>query len=240
VQRTRRWVIVAASGVAAVLAGIYLLRSASTDTGERLRREAATLAKAHPDTFGDFRPLTAEERRTDAGRRERAGLVAVYPGETILETRPRLRWEGGGGMDRYEVRLYTVDGAELWKESVTESSTLLGMTLKPGEAYVWEVGGRGPLGDDRAQRRFEVAGPEERRVLEAALDIIAGEGPPDLVPLLQAQFAMRNGLYGEAERRAREFLAGAPGDRVGRETLWRVLRQLGSSEASALFPEAGE
>jgi hypothetical protein len=197
------------------------------ETDGRLVAAARDLARVRPELFGDFAPLSRDERLA-ANPVLRAGdLALLYPSGNILETRPTFRWEADPNAGEEEILLRTAGGRTIWRGRGKAPSLPYppeAPELERGARYVWEVG-------DAGRRVFAVASAAEGGAFEAALREIEASAPADLRRLLRAHFALRLEFYGEAEEAARAYVEARPDDPVGRETLAHVLRKLGSSEA---------
>jgi len=242
--RPRRlvWKLAAAALAASVLLllGRAWKQEAPVTTDASLEEATARLRRAHPDVFGDFRPLSATERRSPPSPLLRGGPRLVAPGATVVDPRPSFRWEPLAGVTAWTVTLRTADGTTVWSETAAGSPHPFPpgeRDLPRGSAYLWELRAQGPLGETSEQRGFGVADETALRAFTEAKARIAEASPSALRPLLLAQFAFRRGLYDEAERAVREFLAYSPTDDVGRETAYAILRAQGSSEAAAFEPK---
>ena len=159
------------------------------------------------------------------------------PAGKIREARPTFRWESRAGDRQVEVVLREEDGTVVWRSRSATGSLAYPAderNLSAGRRYVWEAAATGPGGEDRSRRVFEAASAEEGAALETCLEVIRGTVPEETRELLAAHLALRRGFYGEAEGIARAHLASRPEDPIGRETLYQVLRRLGSSEADRL------
>lgn len=180
--------------------------------------------------FG-FRPLDHAERLAPALLPKRGGaLPLLRPAGRVLEVRPEIRWERVPGIGAWTVSLSTADGTPLWSETAAGDRLPFPAAreaLRPGARYLVAVRGEGPLGTETARRVFAVAAEKERSDFEAGLKAIDARAPAALRPLLKAHLALRAGLSAEAEAPARAALAAAPADAVARETLDRVLEDLG-------------
>ncbi|MGH7149977.1 MAG: zf-HC2 domain-containing protein [Planctomycetota bacterium] len=239
----RPWLAAAAVlvAVAGVAVGPHLLRALRYRPGAhseaRLIASARSLARTRPDLFGDFVPLDRAERLAAPPTLRSGGPALLYPAGKVREARPTFRWESGTGSGEYEVVLRKENGTEVWRR-LSATASLAYPTdergLAAGLRYVWEVAATGPGGEDRSQRVFEAASPEESAALGSCLGVIRGTVPEETRDLLAAHLALRRGFYSEAEEIARAYLASRPEDPIGRETLYQVLRRLGSSEAARL------
>src|SRR5262245_5337813 len=204
---------------------------APAGTQERLLSAAADLARARPDLFRGFVPLSRDERLARGPQLRAGDLALLSPSGRILETRPAFRWEAASGRED-EIVLRTARGETLWRGTARPPRLEYppeAPDLRPGVRYVWEVARAG-------RRTFATASAEERAAFEAGVKEIETRGPASLRPLLVAHLALRGEFFAEAERAARAFLAAEPADAVGRETLAHVLRRTGSSEAEAFAP----
>jgi len=206
-------------------------------TEDQLHVFAAALRGARPDLFGDFRPLTHEERVApfpSSPMRSSGDVTLVYPAEAILEARPAFRWTpvpGGAGATVTLLR----KGAPLWTRRIGPGEARCDWPppepeLEPGAPYVWTVAVDGPLGPVQGQRSFRVAAAEQRRAFLERRAEIEARIPNELKDLVVAHVAIRAALLGEAEAAARAAHGRRSDDPVTRETLLHVLRLLGSPE----------
>jgi hypothetical protein len=243
--RTRRWL--AATTAAAALVAIAVWWGQARDKEPQLGTEdllfasATDLARGNPGLFGEFVPLSREERLARRSG-ERGALVALYPAGLVIDARPPFRWEPAPGVDEYSVAVFTADG-ETWHATTAKSGIEYPAgqpPLQPGQQYSWEVAYRGgPFGDDSAQRAFSVATAEQRASFEQGVRRIDAVAPAEVAELLKAHYAIRGKFYREAEASARAFLDAHPRDKVARETLFQVLELLGSSEADDVLDAGG-
>ncbi|HET6201279.1 MAG TPA: hypothetical protein VFI25_00605 [Planctomycetota bacterium] len=224
-------VAVAAFAFGPDLLSVIRTRGAAERAGtqEGLFAAAADLARSRPDLFGEFVPLSREERLAKGPQLRSGGLSLVYPSGKILDSRPSFRWEAASGGED-EIVLRTARGETLWRG--TGRPPLLeypseAPDLQPGVRYSWELSRQG-------RRIFATASAEERAAFEAGVKGIEAKAPAPIRPLLVAHLALRAEFFAEAERAARAFFAAEPTDAVGRETLVHVLRRMGSSEAERL------
>ena len=143
---------------------------------------------------------------------------------------------------RYEIALYTNDGEEQWRATVSPADVCVAsaarcsvpcpeeVRLAPGTAWFWELRTEGPLGTDTDRQAFRVASAEERHSFEAAVAAIQAAGEQELRDLLTAHVALRRDLLTEAETFARRYAEARPDDRAGRETLRYALTVRGVPE----------
>ena len=238
--------------VAAALLALLLVAfgprgvSGPPSTDDRLVAAAGRLAAERPELFSAFAPLDADERGNPESGILRGGPVLLSPVGRILSARPRFRWEPGRASDSYVVNVtITSDSSpvgSLWSATAAEAELAYPAgrdDLAPG-SYLFEVIASGPLGEESALAAFEVVSEEERAAFREAERAITELVDSDVARLVRAHYALRLGLWGEAEAAVRSHLQGVPGDPVGRETLFHVLSRLGASEADAFRPEKGE
>lgn len=233
--RGRRPLMLAAAGllVAAVGLASWLVTTAGDrvprSTDEVLVSAAERLARERPSVFGGFRPLGPADRalREDPQRAPDAGRV--WPGATILDRRPELRWDANGGGATWKVRLFRqADGARLLDTECAAPPLVLPSEvpdLAEGGEYLWEAVSDGPLGREERRAHFTVADAALRRIFEEARIATSALGPDEAGDLLLAHFACARRLFGEARRLAKSWSDAHPEDAVGRETL-DLLRSL--------------
>jgi hypothetical protein len=227
-----------------------LQRRSGTGTDDQLAEAAGQLARAHPGSFGDFHPLTREERRVPRSvQRGDQDPVAIAPASKILEDRPTFRWRALPGCPGYRLEVRVFGGEPKW--------TLVHEVAKPaddgevavpypgaerelaaGARYEWIVSGEGPLGRRESRQVFGVADLEERAAWDRDRAACRSAAPPRIADLLEAHLAVRRGYLLEAEQAARRQLAVGPADGAARETLYYILRRLDSPESEALAPDA--
>jgi hypothetical protein len=182
--------------------------------------------------FG-FRPLDHAERLAPALLPKRGGaLPLLRPAGKVLEPRPEFRWERVPAVAAWTVSLSTADGTLLWSEKAAGDRLPFPATreaLRPGARYLVEVRGEGPLGTETARRVFAVASEKERTDYETTFKAIDTRAPAALRPLLEAHLALRAGLAAVAAAPARAAVTASPSDAVARETLDRILEDLGEA-----------
>ncbi|MCI0589664.1 MAG: hypothetical protein L0323_22845 [Planctomycetes bacterium] len=197
------------------------------DVDGMLVASTKALARAHPELFGDFAPLSRGERLAPLPAVRAGAPSLVYPAGRILETRPTFRWTAGAGEAEREIVLRAAGGAVVHRLRAPASPLEYpadAPALEPGGQYSWSLSGA----DERA---FAVETGEERGAFESAVAIIRSQAPAAIRDLLIAHLALRRGLLGEAEKAALDYGEAAPAEPVGRETLALVLRRLGHSES---------
>ncbi len=219
--------------VAGALVGPRLLAPSSRIPGSlagdvegRLVASAKELARAHPELFGDFAPLSHGERLAPLPAVRAGATSLVYPAGRILETRPTFRWAAGPGEAEREIVLRAAGGAVVYRLRARASPLEYpadAPALEPGGQYSWALSGA----DERA---FAVATDEERAAFESAVAVVRSQAPAAIRDLLIAHLALRRGLLGEAEKAVLDYGEVAPTDPVGHETLALVLRRLGLPE----------
>jgi hypothetical protein len=229
---------VAAAAVVLVAVGVALAfalkrPSAPPTTDEVLVATAKDLARAHPGLFEGFSPLSEQERRADGRDRHRGTgeLALLEPAGKVLETRPRLRWEGDHGAERWVVVVARADGTVVLRAEPSGPSLEWpkdAADLEPGVAYQWTVTGTWPGGEEKARGVFEVASAEDGSAFEAAVRAIDAGAPAKVRRLLEAHLAFRRGYLARAVEAARAAVAEAPGDAAAVETLALVERATGA------------
>jgi hypothetical protein len=245
--RRTAWFAIPAAAAAVLLVALSL--QGRRATGDRplddavLVAAATDLAKARPEVFGEFRPLSREERLAMPLAPKRGGALGLrVPCGKVLEARPAFRWEPVPGVARWKVSLLTAAGKRVWTAESAEPSLAYPAAeaaLEPGRRYLFEVSGEGPLGPERARRTFDVASVEESAAAVAAAREIADRAPRAAAPLLEAHWLLRAGLAAAAEAPARRAHAADPSSTPARETLHLVLETLGEfDEAEALLGDA--
>jgi hypothetical protein len=210
-----------------------------------LETTARDLARARPDRFSGFAPLTREERlRPQPAVARGDGVVLIRPVKNILETRPTFAWESPAGVAPVEIVLYRIEGAsrialEPLGASCRKSRVPYPSArpeLEPGK-YQWRIHLEGPFGRTTSSpRSFTIVPEAERKAYLAAAGDIEEKAAERIRFLLEAHLAIRRGLFEEAEKAVRRHLRTYPEDRLARETLYHVLATVGSVEAPTVLP----
>jgi len=206
---------------------------------ERLVAAATLLATERPELFSEFAPLGRDERRSPESGAVRGGLIALAPIGPVLSPRPRFRWEPVAGSASYAVRVETSSGEAVWSATSTRPELMFPSDEEDLDAgpYLWEVVATGPAGEERVSAAFEVVTDEQRAAFREAERAMYQLVESDVSRLLRAHYAMRLGMWGEAEVAVRAHLDGVPGDLAARETLYNLLTGLGASEAAEYRPQ---
>jgi hypothetical protein len=254
-SRLRPFLLVAAAlllivGIGLVAKTLWNSRPPAPSDAERLeamlQTTARDLARARPDRFSGFAPLTREERlRPKPAVARSDGIVLIRPVKNILDTRPTFAWESPGGEKPVEIALYRIEGAsriglEPLVVSGRESHVPYPSArpeLEPGK-YQWRIHLEGPFGRATSSpRSFIIVPVGERQAWLAAADDIDENAPERIRFLLKAHLAIRRGFFAKAEKAVRRHLRTYPEDRPARETLYHVLATVGSAEAAAILQE---
>jgi len=253
-RRFRPFLLVAAAllivvGIGLVAKTLWNSRPLAPSDAERLeamlQTTARDLARARPDRFSGFAPLTREERlRPEPAVVRSDGIVLIRPVKNILETRPTFGWESPGDVEPVEIALYRIEGAsrialEPLVVSGRESHVSYPSArpeLESGK-YQWGMHLEGPFGRKTSSpRSFIIVPVAERKAYLAAAGDVEEKAPERIRFLLKAHLAIRRGLFAEAEKAVRRHLRTYPDDRPARETLYHVLATVGSAEAGTVLP----
>jgi len=223
----------------ALAGGLFLLQNRGTDLSpldpvEGLAAAARKLALLQPERFGRFRPIPREALRNPPVAVLRGTRIPViHPAGKTLNTRPHFRWEAVPLAAGYRLFLMTDAGKPVWEASARSESLAYPAQEKPlvpGQAYFFTVTAENRKG----HRRFQVASNPERQALESAFRTMDTCTPEPVRPLLKAHFALQEDFLEEAEIEARRYVRSAPAELIGRETLFCVLKRLGSPEADGI------
>jgi hypothetical protein len=224
------WMAAAAVVLVAFGALLLFLPSPAAEEGT-LVADARRLRDADPDLFRWLEPLDAAELTAPPDGTERGSLRVLAPRGTVLTGSPELTWEAVPGVERYEVTLLSDEGTAIW----TIESSAAGLSwpegqaaLAPGSRVVVEVAAKGAVATAVGRRAFRVAGAAESAAWHVRLAAIGAAVPESRRDLLAAHFAVRLGLFGEAERLLARRSAVAPDDAEVRALArWLDLRRGG-------------
>ncbi|MBK8975466.1 MAG: zf-HC2 domain-containing protein [Planctomycetes bacterium] len=236
-----KWLLLAASLLLALGLGALWLRvgfgssdhTAPVSTDEALGVLAAELRAEHPELFGEFRPLTHDERLATPPASRHDGVRLLAPAGVVLDPRPVFRWDGVIDIATWQLRLFGADARELWSVETTAPRVEPSADRTPlatGATYLWELSGVGRLGTVRGTGAFRVATLEQQQRFERAVAAIEAAADEPLDRLLIAHLALRWEHYGVAEQVLRDALAGGRPDLAFLETLYLLLGRLGAAE----------
>ncbi|HLQ37797.1 MAG TPA: hypothetical protein VK348_08350 [Planctomycetota bacterium] len=237
---TWQWLAAAAVLLVAAMLGavLWLSRGATaTDPEARLVATARALVAASPELFLDFTPLSADERLAAGGGDLRGNRLRVKePVGIVASTRPAFTWEPVSGAAEYEVSLRDADGHLLFTARATGPSLPFPddqPELSAGATFHLAVLADG-VGRSKGDRRFRTASAQQRELLVAAGAAIERTVPAELRQLVLAHFCLRQQFYVEARAAAQASVAAHPDDRLGLETLFHALVQLGEAAADGV------
>ncbi|MFM8979180.1 MAG: hypothetical protein ACKOSS_01765 [Planctomycetia bacterium] len=186
----------------------------------------AVLQQRAPAAVEALAPITAAELAA-AQPPARDTLSLVAPRGLLSDERPRIRWGGVPPTETVLLELRTPEGEVRWRYGAVGGMLEWPRDLALASAGRYEMvvsaGGR------TASASFELAAPEARARLQAALDAVHAHVPARLQPLVGAHACARLGWWLAAEARAQEALRANARDREALDLLRWVHAQLGEA-----------
>ena len=97
-----------------------------------------------------LRPRSQRSQSEDGGVWRSSQITAISPAGDLEQAPTQLRWEPAAGAASYHVRLFEVDGTEIWAADVTGTSvdfpSNIAAIITPGRAFQWDVAARDSSG----------------------------------------------------------------------------------------------